>query len=88
METRAFYRNISLTGQKRQIDEELPVVNCTGLCCFDTPFYTWNREGRADYDLQLVTCGTLSVWLEDTVQELHPRHFSVDQASYAISLFL
>lgn len=75
METRAFYRNLSLTGQNRQIDEEPLVVNCTGLCCFDTPFHTWNREGRADYYLQFVACGTLSVWLGDTVQEMHPGTF-------------
>lgn len=75
MQNRSFYRDLSQTGQSQQIDEEPLVVNCAGLCCFDTPFHTWNREGRADYYLQLVTCGTLSVWLGDTVQEMHAGDF-------------
>lgn len=75
MHNRSFYRDLSQTGQSQQIDEEPLVVNCAGLCCFDTPFHTWNREGRADHYLQLVTCGTLSVWLGDTVQEMHAGDF-------------
>lgn len=75
MQNRSFYRDLAQTGQSQQIDEEPLVVNCAGLCCFDTPFHTWNREGRADYYLQLVTCGTLAVWLGDQVQEMHAGDF-------------
>lgn len=75
MENRAFYRNPSQIGQDQQSDEELLVVNCAGLHCTDTPFHTWRREGRADYYLQFVTCGTLSVWLGDNVQEMQAGNF-------------
>lgn len=75
MDNRSFYRDLSQTGQSQQIDEEPLVVNCAGLCCFDTPFHTWNRDGRADYYLQLVTCGTLYVYLGDRVQEMHAGEF-------------
>ena len=88
MENRSYYRDVAVPDCSQQIDEEPLIVNCAGLCAFQTPFQTWNREGRADYYLQFVTRGKLRIWVGDVLREMEAGDFLLTRPRTPYRYFL
>jgi len=79
MTNQSFYRNVILpdTECRQQIDDEPLVVNCAGYCDFSDPFHTWKRDGRPDYYLQVVTHGTLRIWVGNQLCQMDAGDFLI-----------
>lgn len=77
MENQGYYRMVHLPDSHPQIDEEPLVVNCAGICNRTNPFETNVPCGREDFYLQVLTKGSLRVWIDGEEQDFSQGMFCV-----------